>query len=70
MPAEEGVRKYGRRSLYYRKTLPAGHTLSIDDIIALRPGGGIPVEQYTSFMGRSLKIAVQEGSPVNAGDFT
>ncbi|PKL32292.1 MAG: hypothetical protein CVV45_13495 [Spirochaetae bacterium HGW-Spirochaetae-10] len=70
MSSEEGVRKYGRRSLYYRKALPAGHTLSIDDIIALRPGGGIPVEQYTGFVGRSLKHAVQQGSPVNAGDFT
>jgi sialic acid synthase SpsE len=68
--AEEGARRYGRRSLYYRKTLPAGHVLSADDIIALRPGTGIPVERYTDYTGRSLRTAVQEGSALKEDDFT
>ncbi len=67
---EQNVRLLGRRSLFYSRSLSAGHRLELDDILALRPGDGVPVDQYTLFMGRVLKHDVQAGGRLDPGDFT
>lgn len=46
-----------RKSLHLGKSLPAGHILSYEDIIALRPGDGISPMEIDSIVNRVLKVA-------------
>jgi N,N'-diacetyllegionaminate synthase len=54
LPAEENVRNVARKSLVYRRDLPAGHVLQEDDLIGKRPGHGVEVDRMELFVGRSL----------------
>ncbi len=47
-----------RRSLVAARELPAGHTLSADDVIAKRPGGGIPASELQRLVGKTLKTDI------------
>lgn len=57
-PAEENVRAVARKSLVYRRDLPAGHVLGETDLIGKRPGGGVGLDQLELFTGRTLARAV------------
>jgi sialic acid synthase SpsE len=60
--AEFKDRSIHRRSLYTARSLPAGHELSSDDIVALRPGlGGIdPRHLYKQVIGKRLSRMLPE----------
>ena len=59
-PCEADVTLVARRSWHASRDLPAGHTLSDSDLVALRPGFGIsPNEQL---VGRRLEVAVAAGT--------
>ncbi|WP_281966972.1 N-acetylneuraminate synthase family protein [Roseovarius nanhaiticus] len=57
-PSEENVRSVARKSLVYRRDLPAGHVLSEDDLIGKRPGGGVGLDRIDLYTGRMLAQAV------------
>ena len=45
-----------RRSLHAARALPAGTVLRDEDLIALRPGTGIPPSRIAAVVGRSLRV--------------
>jgi sialic acid synthase SpsE len=59
--SELGAREGGRRSLYALKTIHAGDTLSERNIIALRPGSGLPPEAFYRLAGKPAKKEYAEG---------
>ncbi len=62
--SELPVRAVVRRSVTARRALPAGHVLTGDDLVLLRPATGIPAKAYEDVLGRTLKQAVKEGHPL------
>ncbi|MCS7205823.1 MAG: N-acetylneuraminate synthase family protein [Leptospiraceae bacterium] len=67
--SEENVRMFGRRSLFYNKNLQEGSILKKEDLIALRPGGGIPPSEYEHFINKTLKRNVKKGERLHYYDF-
>lgn len=63
-PAELPVRAVARRSVMARADLPAGHVLSLDDLILLRPATGIAPKHFDALPGRTIKTAVAAGQPL------
>jgi len=61
--AEERSKVF-RRSIYFVKDLPAGHTLDADDIRRIRPGMGLPPKFFDFLIGQKLQIDVKSGTPV------
>ena len=61
MPSELANAAVARRSLHATRPLPAGHVLKAADLIALRPGTGLPPALRDRIVGRSLRVAVERG---------
>ena len=55
------VRAVVRRSVMARRTLPAGHALTADDLILLRPATGIEPKHFDALPGRVLGTAIEAG---------
>lgn len=53
-----------RRSLYFVKNLPAGAVVTPDCIRSVRPGFGLAPKFFDAVIGKKLKIAVEDCSPV------
>lgn len=53
-----------RRSLYIVQDLPAGSVLSNENVRAIRPGYGLSPKYLDQILGRTLKIPVRRGTPV------
>lgn len=53
-PCEISARQLGRRSVAVNRDLPAGYTLTIDDLTLLRPGTGLPPRLEGMLRGRVL----------------
>jgi pseudaminic acid synthase len=60
----EAGSKVFRRSLYFVRDLPAGAIVTARDIRAVRPGNGLPPEDASRVVGRTLQTRVRFGSPV------
>lgn len=56
-----------RRGLYPARDLPAGHVISSDDIVALRPAVGIGAEHFDAVIGATLAVHVREREPLDQG---
>lgn len=54
-----------RRSLAAAADLEAGHRLTADDIVALRPAAGIPPSCYDDVLGRQTRAPVRKGEPLH-----
>jgi sialic acid synthase SpsE len=54
-----------RRSLFFIRDLPAGHTISEADIRVVRPGHGLAPQCMDAVVGRPLKQQVMRGTPVS-----
>lgn len=61
--AELAVRAVARRSITATRNLPAGHVLTEDDMILLRPASGIAPKHLDEMAGRTLAQPVAEGTP-------
>jgi sialic acid synthase SpsE len=68
-PSEIPIAAIGRRSLYWRTTLPAGSIVSPRDFISLRPATGISPTEQSSLVGKTLTRAVIAGEMVRWEDF-
>lgn len=53
-----------RRSVYYNRSLPAGHQLVTSDLVRLRPAEGLSPQHISSIIGSTLKVNVAAGQPV------
>ena len=66
--SEEGVRRFGRRSLYYSRNLKAGHLLEDGDLIAKRPGSSLTLHDGYTMIGKTLIKDVGSDEPVDLSD--
>lgn len=62
LPAEQGNRDGSRRGLYARRRLPAGHVVTADDVIALRPSGGLGADRQRELVGQQLGRDLEAGA--------
>jgi pseudaminic acid synthase len=65
----EEANKIFRRSLYFVKDLPAGHTIEEGDIRRIRPGLGLPPKHLPELLGRRLRVAVTRGTATSPDIF-
>lgn len=61
---ELSARIGARRSLCAVRDLPRGHVLTEADVIALRPGDGLPPFVLSEVVGKRLSAARAEGEPI------
>ena len=66
--SEAAVAAVARRSLHARASLPAGHRLAPADLLAVRPGTGIPPSRAAQLVGRRLRRAVGAGEMLREDD--
>lgn len=65
---EADARRVARKSLVAARDLPAGHTITEDDVLILRPGTGIAPAEYEAVVGRVLSRPVDSGNPLQWED--
>lgn len=68
--AEKGTARAARRSLFARHTIPAGKMLEEGDLIALRPGTGIPPSKTAELLGKRATITIESGLMLRNEFFT
>lgn len=61
--------KVVRKSLHYKRSLPAGTCISKELLLIKRPGTGLPPNQLNAILGKVLKRAVLDDALVNQLDF-
>jgi N,N'-diacetyllegionaminate synthase len=66
--AEREVAAVARRSLHWAASLAAGTVVGAADVVALRPGTGVPPRELPAVVGRRLVRAVDAGWPVDRDD--
>ena len=57
-----------RKSLHWSRPLDAGGTVRPGDLVALRPGTGVPPGRLDSIVGRRLARPVRAGAPLELDD--
>lgn len=58
--AEQQYRQYSRKTLVAARDLPAGTTLSRDDLIALRaPSQGLPPDEIDALLAKTTRVALR-----------
>ncbi len=57
-----------RRSLYFVKDLPEGHTIKSDDIRRIRPGMGLSPKYIDEILGKKIVKSVYKGKAVTKED--
>jgi sialic acid synthase SpsE len=67
--SEMNTAKVARKSLHLRFDLPASHTLTVDDLVSLRPGTGISPARMNEFIGKKLKKTLPRGTMITEEDF-
>ena len=67
--SEENTRMVARRSIYMGRAVEAGTVLREEDMIALRPAGGIPPDQFDFVVGRRLRRSLPAGVQLAWEDF-
>ena len=59
-----------RKSLHFKNSLPEGHVMTENDLIALRPGSGISPMEIDIYVGKKLIENVREFSMVKHSHFS
>ena len=57
---EAEVARSAKKSLYAKKAIPLGKVLDKDDLVALRPGIGIPVYKIENIIGKEALIEIKK----------
>ncbi len=68
-PAEAYTRQRARRGLYVSRPLPAGHVLTNDDILIVRPESPIAADDIDITIGRTLKQPLAAFEPLSPAFF-
>lgn len=58
-----------RKSLHFKNDLQAGHILTVNDIVSLRPGTGISPMKITDYIGRQLIKSVEANTLLSENCF-
>jgi len=66
--AERNVAAVARRSLHWATTLEAGHAVTADDLVILRPGTGLRPARLDALVGRRTTRRVEGGTAVTVDD--
>lgn len=67
--AEEiAMRTVARKSLHWKNDLPASHVIGPDDLVALRPGDGLPPARIDQLLGSPLGRSVTGGTQASIDD--
>ena len=66
--SESNTKMVARRSIYTARAVEAGTQLKEEDLIALRPSGGIPPDQFDVVVGRRLHQALPAGHAISWSD--
>jgi N-acetylneuraminate synthase/N,N'-diacetyllegionaminate synthase len=61
-PEEANTRQVARRSLFAARDIVAGSRLAEDDLMALRPAGGIPPTAFDMVLGRGVVHTIPVGT--------
>jgi N,N'-diacetyllegionaminate synthase len=67
--SESNTREVARRSLFLRVDLRGGQDIAPDDLIALRPAGGIPPNEIETVVGRHAVRDLAAGTMLRPADF-
>lgn len=62
---QESIERTKRRSLFIKEDLPAGTTLSMDNIAIVRPGKGLEPKYLDEVIGKRLKQDTVLGTPIH-----
>lgn len=69
LPCEEsGYYKMGK-GLYAARSLDIGHILRAEDIAVRSPAQGLPPHKLGEVIGRKLRVAMYEGTPIDERDY-
>lgn len=68
--AELPVRAVARRSVTARADMDAGHVITTEDLILLRPASGIAPKHFEAVIGRELTVSVEAGQPLRWADLS
>jgi N-acetylneuraminate synthase/N,N'-diacetyllegionaminate synthase len=66
--AEQAIAAIARRSLHWRRSLPAGSLIDEGDLMAMRPGTGVSPARQQDVIGRRTRRAVTAGELLTAAD--
>lgn len=66
---DEIADRFARRSVYARRDIKAGETLSTDMVLTLRPWGGIAPRDLELFLGRKVEKDIPARAPVTPDAF-
>ena len=61
---KETKRIFGR-GIYWKRDLPAGHIISIDDLAFLKPSSEVPALEYLDIIGKITLCEVQAKTPIS-----
>lgn len=67
-PSEQATAAVARRSLHADRALPEGTVLTAEDLVALRPGTGLPPFRLAEVVGRRLKRTLTRGDMLRDAD--
>jgi N,N'-diacetyllegionaminate synthase len=62
--AERSAILWARKSLTAARNIPSGSVVKESDLIAQRPGNGIPASRIGEIAGRTVKVDIAEGTPI------
>ena len=66
--ADMSIAPFARRSLFAAADIKMGETFSAENIIALRPGDGIPVSEMSSVIGKTAARNIAVGAKLTKDD--
>jgi N,N'-diacetyllegionaminate synthase len=66
--AELAVARVARKSLHWRTSPRPGTPLAAEHVVALRPGTGVSPARLSALLGRSIKLPVRPGDPLDEDD--
>jgi N,N'-diacetyllegionaminate synthase len=68
--AERYTRQRARRGLYVSRALPAGHRLTSEDVLVLRPEGPMAADEIDRVMGLTLTRALEAFAPLSHAELS
>ena len=67
--AENYTRQRARRGLYAARDIPAGQTITDEDILIVRPQNHMPAESIDRIVGKPISTAVKANDPIEPHHF-